>query len=227
MGKTEIFPWRIRVRFAWAFLLRVIGRQIRTVTKSPKDNYRGKLKLWEVSAKNWATSSENLLMPYANNKGADQPAHPRSLISIFVVHCLDCIISLVSISEISSLYLVSAAELAGLSFTWSQTPEDRFFRNVAQLVWDISSGSCDGCFQTHFALLFSVLFHVMQLLQCYLSCHGMYRKNPKNSDTRKNCCNYSKSLTSWLCHWVMGAKGLDGIANCDVFSLCIYFNQIT
>ena len=48
-----------------------------------------------------ATSWENLFMLYANNKGADQPAHPRSLISIFVVHCLDSIISLVSISKIS------------------------------------------------------------------------------------------------------------------------------
>ena len=34
------------------------------------------------------------LMSYANNKGADQPAHPRSLISTFVVRCLDSIISL-------------------------------------------------------------------------------------------------------------------------------------
>ena len=37
-------------------------------------------------------------MPYANNKGADQPAHPRSLISAFVVRCLDSVIPLVSIS---------------------------------------------------------------------------------------------------------------------------------
>ena len=36
------------------------------------------------SIPNWATSWENLLMTYANNKGADQPAHPRSLISAFV-----------------------------------------------------------------------------------------------------------------------------------------------
>ena len=43
------------------------------------------------------------LMTYANNKGADQPAHPRSLISTFVVHCLDSIMPLVSISEISRL----------------------------------------------------------------------------------------------------------------------------
>ena len=40
---------------------------------------------------------------YANNKGADQPVQPRrrSLISIFVVRCLDSIISLVSIFAIS------------------------------------------------------------------------------------------------------------------------------
>ena len=28
-------------------------------------------------------------MPYANNKGADQPAHPHILISAFVVRCLN------------------------------------------------------------------------------------------------------------------------------------------
>ena len=43
------------------------------------------------------------LKSYANNKGADQPAHPRSLISAFVVHCLDSIISLDSTAEISRL----------------------------------------------------------------------------------------------------------------------------
>ena len=54
-------------------------------------------------------------MPYANNKDSDQPARPRSLISAFVIRCLDSIISLVSISEISSLYLASVSEQAGLS----------------------------------------------------------------------------------------------------------------
>ena len=44
----------------------------------------------------WATSWENLFMPYANNKGADQPVHPRSLISAFVVRCLDSIIPLLA-----------------------------------------------------------------------------------------------------------------------------------
>ena len=41
------------------------------------------------------------LTSYANNKGADQPAHPRSLISSFVIRCLDSIISIDSIAEIS------------------------------------------------------------------------------------------------------------------------------
>ena len=40
------------------------------------------------------------VLRYTNNKGAEQPAHPRSLISAFVVRCLHSIISLVSISEI-------------------------------------------------------------------------------------------------------------------------------
>ena len=56
-----------------------------------------------------------LVLPYANDKGADQPAHPRSLISAFVVRCLDSIIPVVSISEISSLYLAPVAAQAGLS----------------------------------------------------------------------------------------------------------------
>ena len=41
------------------------------------------------------------LMSYANKKGPDQPAHPRSLISTFVVRCGDRMIPLVYISEIS------------------------------------------------------------------------------------------------------------------------------
>ena len=44
-----------------------------------------------------------LVIPDANNNDADQPAHPRCLIGVFVIHCLGSIISLVSIPEISSL----------------------------------------------------------------------------------------------------------------------------
>ena len=40
------------------------------------------------------------VLAYANNKGADQPAHPRSLISAFVVRCLDSTIPLLATAEI-------------------------------------------------------------------------------------------------------------------------------
>ena len=68
-----------------------------------------------------------------NNKDADQPAHPRSLISVFVVHFLDSILPILGIPEISRVQLVSAAEQAGLSLTWSQTPEDRFSHDRAHV----------------------------------------------------------------------------------------------
>ena len=57
---------------------------------------------------------------------ADQPAHPRSLISTFVVRCLDSTKPLVVIFDISRLELVSVAEQSGLSPTWSQTPKTGF-----------------------------------------------------------------------------------------------------
>ena len=61
-------------------------------------------------------------MPYANNNDADQPAHPRSLISAFVVcRCLDSIIVILSKSEISRL------KRAGLRVTWSDVPKADFF----------------------------------------------------------------------------------------------------
>ena len=46
----------------------------------------------------------------ANNKGADQPAHPRSLISAFVIRSLQ---SVISTSKNSNFYLVSVAEETG------------------------------------------------------------------------------------------------------------------
>ena len=43
------------------------------------------------------------LMPYANNKGADQATHPRSLISTIVVRCLDGMICILAISKVSKI----------------------------------------------------------------------------------------------------------------------------
>ena len=60
------------------------------------------------------------VLPYANNEGADQPAHPHSLINAFVVRCLDSIIPLVSISESSNLYLSSVGQFQS---TLAENPE--------------------------------------------------------------------------------------------------------
>ena len=50
-----------------------------------------RMTLWSV--KSFEPGHEKMcFMPYVNNKGADQPAHTRSLISTFVVRCLDSII---------------------------------------------------------------------------------------------------------------------------------------
>ena len=62
--------------------------------------------------------AKTCFMPYANNKGADQPAHPRSLISTFVVRCLDSIMPLVFISEIMTRECVKLA--------WNSQPGIRF-----------------------------------------------------------------------------------------------------
>ena len=60
------------------------------------------------------------IMSYANSKGADQNAYPRSLVSAFAVRCLASIISLDSIAEISRLQLASLAAQAGLCVAWSE-----------------------------------------------------------------------------------------------------------
>ena len=78
------------------------------------------------------------LMSNANNKGADQPAHPRSLISAFVVRCLDSVMSLASVIKISSLRLASVAEQASLSLTWSETPKDTISYDEALMYFVLS-----------------------------------------------------------------------------------------
>ena len=53
-----------------------------------------------------------------------------------------------------------------------------------------------------------------------------YRKNLKNSDTRKNCCNYPKIGTALFYYWVMDPNDADGMANsvegqCDLGLHCL------
>ena len=63
---------------------------------------------------------ENLSSVFANNKAADQLAHPRSLISAFVIHLLE--------STISKLATSKASLCSGDWFEscFVANPEDRF-----------------------------------------------------------------------------------------------------
>ena len=56
-----------------------------------------------IMNKNEPRHGKTRFMPYANNKGADQPVHSRSLISTFVVRCLDSIIPTFAKYELSRL----------------------------------------------------------------------------------------------------------------------------
>ena len=73
----------------------------------------------------------NLIVSYANNKDADQPVHPRCLISVFVVRYLDSIIFLVFISKISQP--VSVVGHANLSYLVGNS-KDRFSHDEAQII---------------------------------------------------------------------------------------------
>ena len=73
------------------------------------------------------------VLPYMNNKGAGQSAHPCSLISAFVVHFLDSIIPLVFYIQ-NFKTLASFCSWAGrIESHLVGNPEDRFSRGVAQL----------------------------------------------------------------------------------------------
>ena len=74
----------------------------------------------------WASTRENLSLGSANNEGADQPAHPHSLISAFAIRLLESIIAKLATSNISLFYLVSIADQAGLGTTWFKTLKTSF-----------------------------------------------------------------------------------------------------
>ena len=74
----------------------------------------------------WASMHEILSSGFANNKGTDQPAHPHSLISTFVIRLLERIISKVATSEISNFYVASVAEQTDLGMTCLETPKTGF-----------------------------------------------------------------------------------------------------
>ena len=78
-------------------------------------------------------------MPYATNKGADQPAHSRSLISAFVVRCLDSLMLSFYIRNFKPLpsFCDCADRFESMVVA---NPEDKFSRDVAQIRNSLSLG---------------------------------------------------------------------------------------
>ena len=74
----------------------------------------------------WASTRENLSSGVANNTGADQPAHPCSLLSASVSRLFESIISRLDTTEISVFLRVSVAEETGLSLALSEAPKACF-----------------------------------------------------------------------------------------------------
>ena len=70
-----------------------------------------------------------------NNKGADQFAHVRSLISIFVFRFWESIVSKLATGEISIFLLVPVAEETGLKLTLSETPKTGFL--ATRPIWSL------------------------------------------------------------------------------------------
>ena len=66
------------------------------------------------------------LRGFANNTGADQPAHSRSLISAFVIRFQVSTICGLATDENSIFQLVSVAEESGLKLAMSETPKTGF-----------------------------------------------------------------------------------------------------
>ena len=75
------------------------------------------------------------LRGFANNKGADQPAHLRRLISAFVIRFLESIVCKLETGEISIFKLVCVAEKTGLSLAFSETPKTGFLSTRPKWTW--------------------------------------------------------------------------------------------
>ena len=88
---------------------------------------QSRTKFWPVNY--GPRRKKTCLRGFANNTGADQPAHPHRLISAFVIRFLESIICKLATSEISNFYRVSVAEETGLKLALSnlsETPKTGF-----------------------------------------------------------------------------------------------------
>ena len=162
-------------------------------------------------------------MSYANNKGTDQPAHPHSLISTFVVRCLDSIISLDStakISRLASFHGCSGRFVSGLV----RNPRRHILFCRGSIIYEY--------FQYHFCFLSQHLFYslyfrfvgqniesvskyldsecVQRCYRCLCICHKhhvSYRQSPhlalRAGERKIQVSKYPRNS----CHWLAEVRG--------------------
>ena len=125
---------------------------------------------------NWANQEEKkkphhektCVMPYANNKGTDQPAHPCSLISTFIVCCLDSIFPILTILKSSRLASL-CSWAGGFESRLVVTSVDRFCHDVAQMystageyTFICNEPGCGKQFLTSYSLRIHVRIHTKE-----------------------------------------------------------------
>ena len=81
-----------------------MNKQIKTHEKLPSMQRVKSNQIFIIPV--WASTRENLSSEFANNKGEDHPAHTHSLISAFVIHLLESIISKLALCKISIFQLI-------------------------------------------------------------------------------------------------------------------------
>ena len=115
------------ISFLFSIISDTIKQKIQKYVKTSENVSKGRSLPFSYVFRLEPHHEKTRLMPYTNNKGTDQPAHPRSLISAFVVRGLDNIIPILAKT------LASLCSWAG-RFEYSANPEDRFCRDVVHLV---------------------------------------------------------------------------------------------
>ena len=88
-----------------------------------------------IATKNGPQREKTCLQGFANNTGAEQPAHPRSLISAFVIRFLVRVICKHATGEFSFFWLVSVAEETGMKHAFSEPPKTGFLRTRPKWWW--------------------------------------------------------------------------------------------
>ena len=91
--------------------------------------------MWQVPSSHGPRCEKTCHQRFANNTGTDQPVHPNSLVSAFVIRFLESNIRNLAWGEISIFLLVSVVEETGLKLAFFWNPEDSFSHDEAHICY--------------------------------------------------------------------------------------------